>query len=278
MRYLLIGLLNTIYGIMVLSIISQDTAGYYLILSISIIITILGIIGLILYIIMVFSIFRATGKPEQIIKGWYQITKSIDIVLVLGLLFRAFILQPFIVDGNSMEPNFYNNEYLLVDQITYRFREPQHGEVIIFRPPQNVSEDYIKRIIGLPGETVVIEDGQVSVNGHLLSETYLEKNNITQTNLKVFRRTMSPEEYFVMGDNREHSSDSREWGLVPRKNIVGRAWFAVYPKSHFGLIDNPKINIFENIPPQKSVLAPFEIQKSLKYSLTCLSLTATKSS
>ena len=117
---------------MVLSIIGRDTAGYYLILSISIIITVLGVTGLILYIIMIFSSLRETGKPELFIKGWYQITKNIDIVLILGLLFRAFILQPFIVDGNSMEPNYHNNEYILVDQITYRFRKPSHGEVIIF--------------------------------------------------------------------------------------------------------------------------------------------------
>jgi len=255
MRYLLIALLNTIYGIMVLSIIGRDTAGYYLILSISIIITVLGVTGLILYIIMIFSSLRETGKPELFIKGWYQITKNIDIVLILGLLFRAFILQPFIVDGNSMEPNYHNNEYILVDQITYRFRKPSHGEVIIFKPPENTATDYIKRIIATPGETVVIENNQVSVNGHLLSESYLSSPKSTRTNENIFRRTMKPNEYFVMGDNREHSSDSRDWGVVPLENIVGRAWLTVFPFSNFGFVDNPKLNIYENNPPPKSVLA-----------------------
>jgi len=253
MKYLLIALLNTIYGIMVLSIISHDTAGYYLILSISIIITILGVTGLVLYIIMIFSIFHDTVKPEQAIKGWYQITKNIDIVLVLGLLFRAFVLQPFIVDGNSMEPNYHNNEYILVDQISYRFREPAHGQVIIFKPPENTAADYIKRIIAIPGETVVIENNQLSVNGHLLKEPYLEPSGTTRTADKIFRRTMKPDEYFVMGDNREHSSDSREWGTVPFENIIGKAWFVIYPKSNFGLINNPSVNIYDNTGPQKRV-------------------------
>lgn len=239
---------------MVLSIISRDTAGYYLILSISIIITALGGIGLILYIIMIFSSLRETGKPELFIKGWYQITKNVDIVLILGLLFRAFILQPFIVDGSSMEPNYHNNEYILVDQITYRFRGPAHSEVIIFKPPENTAADYIKRVIAVPGETVVIENNQVSVNGHILSEPYLATPTSTETNENIFRRTMKPDEYFVMGDNREHSSDSRDWGVVPRENIVGRAWLAVFPVSNFGFVDNSKVNIYESSPPPKSVL------------------------
>jgi len=228
---------------MVLSIISRDTAGYYLILSISIIITALGVIGLILYIIMIFSSLRKTGKPELFIKGWYQVTKNVDIVLILGLLFRAFILQPFIVDGNSMEPNYHNNEYILVDQITYRFREPAHGEVIIFKPPENTATDYIKRIIAVPGETVVIENNQVSINGHILTESYLETPSSTKTNKNIFRRTIKPGEYFAMGDNREHSSDSRDWGVVPRENIIGRAWLAVFPFNNFGFVKNPALNI-----------------------------------
>ncbi len=253
MKYLLIALLNTIYGVMVLSIINSQTAGYFLILTIAILISALGFVGLVLYLSMVFSSLKETGKPAQLIKGWYQITKNVDIVLILGLFFRAFILQPFIVDGVSMEQNFHNNEYLLVDQITYRLRAPKHGEVIIFRPPSNTSSDYIKRIIALPGETVVIENNQVLINGHLLNEPYLDKGTVTETGDKIFTTTLKPDQYFVMGDNRQHSSDSREWGVVPRKNIVGKAWFAVFPTSYFGIIRNPSHSIFSSPSPNSGV-------------------------
>lgn len=139
---------------------------------------------------------------------------------------KAFVFQPFFIKFSSMEPNYHEGDYLIVDELSYRFREPVRGEVIVFRYPLNQKELFIKRIVGLPGETIVIKDGKVYLSQDnqekLLEEPYLPDN--TYTPGKVFI-TLKSDEYFVLGDNRAHSSDSRMWGPIKRKDIVGRVLF-----------------------------------------------------
>jgi signal peptidase I len=241
-KYLIIALINLIYGILTIGMLNRNTPGYFLILFISLVLVIIGLTGLVLYLIPLFQPKNASQK-EAWLKNWFQFTKNIDLVLIIGLLFRAFVLQPYIVDGSSMEETYHNNEYLLVDQITYRFREPKIGEVIVFHPPIDENTNYIKRIIGLPGDTVEIQNNTVSVNGHVIAEPFTYPNSITRTFESDYKVTLKEKEYFVMGDNREHSSDSREWGPVPKSDIVGRSWLIVYPFNYFGLVKNPTINI-----------------------------------
>lgn len=251
MKYLLIALLNTVYGVMLLVSLSQGAPGFFFVLSIAVILTTIGVIGCLLWAWGMLAITKGRFDPKIALKSWYKIVKNIDILLVLGLLFRAFVLQPFLVDGNSMEPNFQNQEYLLVDQITYRFRPPKRGEVIIFHFPRQREYDYIKRVIGLPGEKVGIKTGRITINGRVLEEPYLpiEESTLLGNDIdQDYNKTLGENEYFVLGDNRGHSSDSREWGIVPRADIIGRAWLVVTPLKNAGLVKYPELT-FQTISP-----------------------------
>lgn len=241
MRYLIIALINSVYGILLLVTLKTDTAGFYLVLFIASVLTILGLTGLGLWFWKIFFVSKSSDQSTAL-KSWYQLAKGIDVLLILGLLFRSFILQPFLVEGQSMEPNFHNKEFLLVDRINYKFSQPQRGEVIIFRFPKNTAEDYIKRIVGLPSENVRIENGHIFINNLLLNESYLPSDTKTDAAISTSNTldlTLQPGEYFVLGDNRNNSSDSREWGTVPAQNIIGRAWFVAYPLENFGKVKNP---------------------------------------
>ncbi|OGD56407.1 signal peptidase I [Candidatus Berkelbacteria bacterium RBG_13_40_8] len=265
-KYLLVSIINAIYGVLLLLTLSSDTPGYFIVLTIGLVLTILGLAGFILWIRMVVLSAKDEVPDDTAIKNWFGLVKSFDIVLIIGLFFRALIIQPFVVDGVSMEPNFHNKEALLVDKITYRFREPQKGEVIIFQAPEKPREDYIKRIIATPGETVIVTRGKVFINGYLLEEPYLSNGAQTQTSESVFRKTLKPNEYFVMGDNRSNSSDSREWGAVPKVNIVGRAVIAIYPFNQRGIIkvEPPIIDTNTLLKNYTSFLEPlFFKEKSL---------------
>lgn len=147
------------------------------------------------------------------------------IALLIVLPIRIFIAQPFVVSGSSMEPTFHNGEYLIVDQATYHLRGPQRGEVVIFRYPKDTSKYFIKRIIGLPGETIHISDSKVTVtepNGTNIDipEPYV----VNHGNGGDLDMTLEEGDYFVMGDNRPASSDSRVWGVLPREDMIGRAY------------------------------------------------------
>lgn len=162
-------------------------------------------------------------------------------VAIIVIIVRVFLVQPFIVDGSSMEPNFHDKEYILVDKLSYRFRAPARGEVIVFHPPNFPTENYIKRIIGLPGDTVDIANGKIDVNGVEISEPYLNSlPSDTTTVINLPPKVKVPAgQYFVLGDNRNHSSDSREWGLLPKANIIGRTWLVVLPIHDFGFVFDP---------------------------------------
>lgn len=166
--------------------------------------------------------------------------QSILITVLLAFLLRFFLIQPFIVEGSSMEPNFHDQQYIIIDKLSYRLRDPKRGEVIVFHPPNDPSQNYIKRIIGLPGETVRIDNGDVYVNEVKLDESYLGDQNHNTEQLR-FREPviLEADEYFVMGDNRNHSSDSREWGELTKQNIEGRTWFIALPFADFHFISPP---------------------------------------
>ncbi len=244
-KYLIVALLNAVYGIVLLFSITRDTPGLVLILFIGLTLAILGLIGLGFWFWGIVDVKEGPKKADVALKNWWQIAKGIDVLLIIGLLFRFFVLQPFVVEGNSMEPNYHNNEYLLVNQVTYRLRAPERGETIIFRYPKDPSEDFIKRIVGLPGEKVTIANSRVLINNQPLDEKYINSSEGSQ-NVSSGERleiTLSNTEYFVMGDNRNHSSDSRDWGPLDRKYIIGRAWLDVYPFKYWGLVNNPVINL-----------------------------------
>lgn len=155
------------------------------------------------------------------------------ISLAIVLPIRQFVVQPFLVNGQSMEPSFENFDYLFVERISYYFREPKRGETIVFRPPTNPREYFIKRIIGLPGERVTIENESVIVTKKsgertVLQEPYLAKERGTQGNVDTY---LKDGEYFVLGDNRNASYDSRHWGALNREDIVGRVFVRVWPPS-----------------------------------------------
>ncbi len=169
---------------------------------------------------------------------FWEILRFTLIAIIVVLPIRWYIAQPFIVSGASMEQTFHNNEYLIVDQLTYRFRDPERGEVIIFRYPHDPSKYFIKRVIGLPGETVSIENNTITIineknpDGLILEEPYIG-NVVTDGNQSI---TLAENEYFVMGDNRDHSSDSRSWGALEEDKIVGRAWLRLFPPTELSFL------------------------------------------
>ena len=136
------------------------------------------------------------------------------------------------IDGSSMEPNLHHDEFVIVSKVNYRIGEPERGDVVVFDFPRNVTQEYIKRVIGLPGEEIQIKDGQVYVNGAALTEPYLKMEPRYEGEWLV------PEnELFVLGDNRNNSSDSHNWGTVPMENVVGEALLVYWPPSSWGLVN-----------------------------------------
>jgi len=167
------------------------------------------------------------GNRESFLK---EVLSFGAIALLIVLPIRIFIAQPFVVSGSSMDPTFENGQYLIVDQTTYHFNEPKRGDVVIFRYPKDPSKFFIKRIIGLPGEIVHTKGEQVSVTSKDGSTTTIaEPYVVNHGNGTDIDLTLRSSDYFVMGDNRPASSDSRTWGVLPRENIVGRAFLRLYP-------------------------------------------------
>ena len=162
----------------------------------------------------------------------FEVVETVAVAVIAVILVRTFIAQPFLVSGSSMEPNFKDGDYLLVDELAYRFREPVRGEVVVFKYPGDHKTYYIKRIIGLPGERVVVNGDSVSVYGTdgkkiELNEPYIAEMSIQ----KDIDETLSENEYFVMGDNRDFSYDSRSWGPLTRADVTGLVKFRLWPVS-----------------------------------------------
>jgi len=152
------------------------------------------------------------------------------IAILIVLPFRIFIAQPFLVSGASMSPNFETGHYLIVDQLSYNFKEPTRGEVIIFKYPNDTKKFFIKRIIGLPQETIILEGSKIFIkNKDNPQEFELKENYLKNLGNNKSEITLGENEYFVMGDNRPASSDSRVWGPLPKDLIVGRAFLRLFP-------------------------------------------------
>lgn len=175
------------------------------------------------------------------ISFFWESAKVIILAFLIVAPIRMFVFQPFLVSGASMEPNLHSGDYLIVDELSYRFREPSRGEVVVFQFPLSPSQRYIKRIIGLPGETVEVKDGKVIVYDAnkavvLNEQTYLPLSRQTPGNSKV---SLKENEYFVLGDNREFSSDSRAWGILKEQYIIGRALVRLLPLTAIAAVKAP---------------------------------------
>lgn len=173
----------------------------------------------------------------------WEIIKIVFISLAIVIPIRFYIAQPFFVRGASMEPNFQDGDYLIINEINYRFSEPKRGEVIVFRFPEDPRQFFIKRIVGLPGETVQFQNGSIKIiNSQNPSGFFLDESDYLPPHIKSYddnmRVKLGPNEFFVLGDNRNHSSDSRRWGALPRQNIIGKAFFRIWPFDNFGEIAN----------------------------------------
>jgi signal peptidase I len=168
-----------------------------------------------------------------------EIFQVVILALLIVLPIRFFIFQPFIVKGQSMEPNFEEGDYLIIDELSYRLRNPERGEVIVFKNPVNPSQKFIKRIIGLPGETIEIKDGKIIISkgeSFVLDESQYLNFYFTSGEMKI---TLGENEYFVLGDNREFSFDSRRFGPLRKKEIIGRVLFRLWPVTALAKITPP---------------------------------------
>lgn len=167
-----------------------------------------------------------------------EIVRFSLIAILIVIPIRMFIAQPFIVSGASMDDTFHSGEYLIVDQVSYYFNEPKRGDVVIFRYPKDPSKFFIKRVIGIPGDEVSITDDVVTItneqhpDGFILDEPYIE----SMSNPSPITETLGEREYFVMGDNRDQSSDSRKWGVLQEERIIGRALVRLFPPNELGYL------------------------------------------
>ncbi len=193
---------------------------------------------------------EGNGSPQPTVAN--QIPKQSDsgsitslllytiVALSLAFFIRFFIAAPYVVSGASMVPAFFDYHYLIIDRVTYDFSPPHRGDVIVFDLPQDTTRALIKRVIGLPGETVIIAGNDVKIvneanpDGFVLSEPYLDPNNLGgPSNMSV---KLAPGQYFVLGDNRKVSADSRTWGILPEEDIVGRAVLRLFPFNMIGAL------------------------------------------
>ncbi|MCD6270232.1 signal peptidase I [bacterium] len=169
-----------------------------------------------------------------------ELAKIIALAILIVIPVRCFIFQPFVVNGSSMMPSFHNGDYVIVDEISYRFSNPQRGDVIVFHFPKNPSERFIKRVIGLPNEKVKINGSKIIITKKSGEKIVLDEKYIPKTiylgNEEV---NLAKDEYFVLGDNRAFSYDSRRWGLLKRKQIIGKVLFRIWPATAMAYIETP---------------------------------------
>lgn len=171
----------------------------------------------------------------------FDILQTFVLAAAIFVIVYLFLLQPNMIKGASMETNFYDGDYILTEKVMYRFREPKRGEVVVFQSPSRPDVDYIKRIIALPGETVSVHDGLIHIDGNPLDEEYQPTSQTVAGRFLADGEEFTVPEgtYFVLGDNRMHSSDSREFGTVALEDIRGRAVLRYWPLNRFGNISTP---------------------------------------
>ncbi len=192
-------------------------------------------------------------NPELDFEKRYQLVREVIEMVILTVLMFLIVqlaVQNYFVDGTSMEPNLHNQERILVDKWTYLFHAPARGDIIVFIAPPDPASDYVKRIIAIPGDTLTIDNTTIIVDGVTLHEPYidpkLQGNHFFQK--QIHNLVIPPDKYFVLGDNRDGSSDSRDWGFVPRENILGRAALVYLPlgANNYGFIPNVS-SVFANV-------------------------------
>jgi len=171
-----------------------------------------------------------------------EIIKIVIIALAIVIPIRYFVFQPFFVQGSSMEPNFHNGDYLIIDEISYRvLGDPQRGDVVVFKFPNDPTKRFIKRIVGLPGETIEVKDGKVIIDEDsekiVLDESIYLPESFKTPDCKPV--SLEEGEYFVLGDNRPHSLDSEDWGILPGENIIGKVVFRAWPFAVLAKVEAP---------------------------------------
>ncbi|MCA1904294.1 MAG: signal peptidase I [Cyanobacteria bacterium KgW148] len=183
-----------------------------------------------------------TETPFSWKEWWQKQAESIRIIvfsILVAALLRWFVIEPRYIPSGSMEPTLLVNDRIMVEKISYRWRAPRRGEIIVFEPPFQGGKAYIKRVIGLPGEEVAIHNGQVLINGIPLQEPYI----LEPPHYEMPAYTIPPDCYWVMGDNRNNSNDSHVWGFLPKENIMGRAVFRFWPLDlRIGTIGIPSLD------------------------------------
>lgn len=194
---------------------------------------------------------NAEGSPpasssKLALKFFLELVQVVAISLAIIIPVRYFLVQPFYVKGASMEPNFFDHEYLIIDELSYRFNQPSRGDIVVFHYPNDPKNYFIKRVIGLPGETVEVADGQVKIyndkypNGIVLDErSYLDDIYTSQT----VRVTLKADQFYVLGDNRPSSLDSRYFGPIYDKVIVGRVWLRGWPLDSWKIFNSATYNL-----------------------------------
>ncbi len=168
-------------------------------------------------------------------KSWLrELIESVLPALIIVLVVNVFLAQATRVEGQSMEPTLFDDQRLIIEKLSYRFHTPQRGDIVVLRPPTHASVPLIKRVIGLPGETLEIRDGNVFVNGQVLREDYLREPTHGRMG-----PTLVPEQHvLVLGDNRDASNDSRSFGMISYSDIIGKAWLRYWPLDQFGVVDD----------------------------------------
>jgi len=200
------------------------------------------------------SLFKKNKKKENlnepkttaaVVTGFiFEIIQVVVIALLIIIPIRVFLIQPFYVKGASMEPNFYDHEYLIINEIGYHIGDPERGDIVVFKYPDDPDEYFIKRVIGLPNETVEISDGEITIyndenpDGIILDEEYLN-NGFTAGEKKV---TLRHDEYYMLGDNRSSSLDSRIIGPINEDYVIGKVWLRGWPINKLKVFENPDYN------------------------------------
>ncbi len=174
---------------------------------------------------------ETTPQEHHLLDFLVDILETLILAVILFFIINTASAR-IKVDGSSMEPTLHNGEFILVSKVNYKFGEPRRGDVIVFDFPRNITQEYIKRVIGLPGEHIHVADGKIYVNDQLLSEAYINDAPRYQGDWDVPEDTL-----FVLGDNRNNSSDSHNWGMVPLDNVVGKAIFIYWPPPYWGVVN-----------------------------------------
>jgi|SRR3989344_1805093 len=178
--------------------------------------------------------------PFEKLSGYFiEIIETLVVCFAIFFILYLFVAQFHKVSGNSMVPTFQNGDYIITEKLSYRFGNPKRGDIIVLKNPRDESQDFIKRIIAIPEDTIKIENNGISLNGGNLAEPYLPAGTSTLGGSFLVEGSTvktGANQYFVIGDNREHSSDSREWGGATKEEIVGKAFFRYWPPQSIGLI------------------------------------------